>query len=790
MTTTSKTCTHPARRRSFMKSAGALGLFAVLPAQAQDQASRVQPFPLSQVRLTASPWRDAVEANRRFLMSLEPDRLLARFRENAGLPAKGQVYGGWESDTIAGHTLGHYLSALSLMHAQTGDTEARRRGDHIVAELALCQAQGADGYVAALGRRVGTTVLNDGRSLFDDVMAGRIDPRFGNLNGGWAPLYNIHKQLAGLLDAHLHLGNEQALRVATGMAGYLDHVFSMLDEEKTQLVLDCEYGGLQESLAELYARTGERRWLALARRLRHEKTFRAVAEGRDQLDKVHSNTEMPKYVGSARLYEVGGGEDNAAATRFFWRTVTQHRSYVVGGNGDREWFYPKGQLSRYITDQTCEHCSTYNMLKITRHLFQWEPHAKWFDYYERAHLNHTLAAQDPATGMFAYMMPTMAGAKRTWSQPTDQFWCCMGSGMEAHAKHGDSIWWHGGSAAAPELFVNEYIPSMLDWPGVGTFELMTTYPHSERIDLLVTEAFTTHAVAIRLRVPGWTRSPVLALNGKPVPVQVLDGYATLVRRLRQGDRIGLTLPMPLYREATPDNPSIHAYLHGPMALAADLGADGGPLLPDEQPAVFKGEEPRRLARGADSAGHSFTLATTTGKTLELRPFYSQWNQRTALYFPSFDRQQWPAEAGRRARAKAQRQATIAASVDIFEPGNPASEASHAYRDERTELTPYRGLHGRLIKSGGGFIDVAMRCADRPMTLYVTFWGEAERGAIDILVEGTIIATQTLNRDAPGEFFEAAYPIPPKLAGDKRKVRVRFAPQADTRGPSIYRVRMG
>ena len=785
------------KRRTFLLGAGALGVLSAAPLKAAAPSPRLRAFPLSWVRLGASPYLDAVQANQRFLMTLEPDRLLARFRENAGLPPKGEVYGGWESDTIAGHTLGHYLSALSLMHAQTGDPESRRRADYIVAELALCQAQSADGYVAALGRRVGAVTHSNGKPLFDAVMRGEIDPRFGNLNGGWAPLYNIHKQLAGLLDAHQHLGNAQALAVAAGMAGYLDHVFAALDEKQTQQVLDCEHGGLQESIAELYARTGERRWLDLARRLRHEQTFRPLAEGRDELDKLHSNTEIPKYVGAARLYEVGGGEDNAAATRHFWRAVSGGRSYVVGGNGDREWFYPKGQLSRYITDQTCEHCSTYNMLKMTRHLFQWEPGAKWFDYYERAHLNHTLAAQDPATGMFAYMMPMMAGARRTWSQPDGQFWCCMGTGMEAHAKHGDSIYWQGGAAEAPVLYVNEYIPSTLDWPGVGAFELKTRYPHGESIELTVTRAASRRAVAVKLRLPGWVRAPALQLNGKSLPVAGADadasGYASVTGRLRKGDRIVLTLPMPLYREATPDNPAVHAYLRGPLVLAADLGVAGAPLAPDESPAVIAGEDaPVVLAPArpgaVDAEGPAYVLATTAGM-LTLRPFYQLWQRRSAVYFEAFSRAAWAGEAQRRRGAAAERQALLASAADVFAPGDPVSEAAHGYADERTELTPYRGRTGRLVKSGGGFMEADLRCGPKPMTLYVTYWGEAERGLIDIVVDGNLITTQRLNREAPGGFFEAAYLVPYVYSRGKDKVRVRFEPHANTRGPSIYGVRM-
>jgi DUF1680 family protein len=784
-------------RRRALKRSGALCLWPAVAGAAAGGAGgdaagagegapavRVRALPLAQVRLTPSPWLSAVNANLKFLLSLEPDRLLARFRENAGLAPRAEVYGGWESDTIAGHTLGHYLSALSLMHAQTGDAECKRRADYIVAELASCQAQSADGYVAALGRRLDERVLADGKSLFDDVMAGKIDPRFGNLNGGWAPLYNIHKQLAGLLEAHALLGNGQALQVALGMAGYIERVFSRLDEAQTQLVLDCEYGGLQEAIAELYARSGERRWLALARRLRHDKTFRPVAEGRDELDKLHSNTEIPKYVASARLYEVGGGEDNAAATRFFWRTVTAGRSYVNGGNGDREWFYPKGRLSHYITDQTCEHCSTYNMLKMTRHLFQWEPQASWFDFYERAHINHTLAAQHPGSGMFAYMAPMMAGAKRVWSEPQNQFWCCMGSGMEAHAKHGDSIYWE--SSDGKTLYVNEYIPSVADWPGAGRFELKTRFPHGESIAIEAASAMPP--VTLKLRIPGWCGRPALKLNGQQLPLALEAGYASVTRAFQPGDRVELSLPMAVRQEAAPDNPQVRAFFHGPLLLAADLGSGGEPLLPDQAPPVVgaAGAGPELLRARGDGG---FVLSRTAGAALTLRPYYSLWDRRTAVYFPFFTPAAWPAEARRRARLAAERAALAAGTLDQLLPGDEASEAAHRYADARTEPTPYRGRKGRLIKSGGGFIEADLRSSARPLALYVTYWGEAERGMLDISVDGELLATQRLNREKEGDFFEARYAIPQALTSGKASIRVRLAPRPGTRGPSVYGVRV-
>lgn len=307
---------------------------------------------------------------------------------------------------------------------------------------------------------------------------------------------------------------------------------------------------------------------------------------------------------------------------------------------------------------------------------------------------------------------------------------------------------------------------------------------------MVTSTATDKAVAIKLRLPSWTKRPTLSLNGKPIPATGTLGYAMLHGRLRQGDRIVLTLPMALYKETTPDNPNIQAYLYGPMVLAADLGRDGEPLLPDEAPAVFAyGDRlPDQLLRATGSA-EVFSLATTTGTALTLRPFYRQWNNRTAVYFEAFQMQDWPAEAERRATSRAGRQSVFAGAVDMFMPGDRMSENAHAYADERTELTPYRGRRGRLIKAGGGFIEADLKSANKPLTLYVTYWGEAERGMLDIRINGQLIATQKLNKEKAGDFFEAAYAIPAELSRDKATLRLRLEPQPNTRGPSVYGVRI-
>ena len=373
-------------------------------------APKATPFPLSRVRLLPSPFHESVEANRAYLHRLEPDRLLHNYRTSAGLAPKGEAYGGWEADTIAGHTLGHYLSALSLMHAQTGDEECRRRVGYIVGELVEAQAAQGDGYVAGFTRKRGD-IVEDGKALFPELMRGDIRSSGFDLNGCWVPFYNWHKLYAGLFDAQALCGEERALPVAVALGGFIDRVFAALDDAQVQQVLDCEHGGINESFAELYARTDDERWLRLSRRLRHRKILDPLSRGEDVLPWIHANTQIPKLIGLARLHELTGDPSDANAARFFWQTVTRDYSYVIGGNADREYFPEPRTVSKHITEQTCESCNSYNMLKLTRHVYAWTPDARLFDYYERAHINHMLAHHNPQTGGFAYMVPLMSGSQ-------------------------------------------------------------------------------------------------------------------------------------------------------------------------------------------------------------------------------------------------------------------------------------------------------------------------------------------------------------------------------------------
>ena len=745
-----------------------------------------EPFPLEAVRLKPSPYLDAVNANLAYLHKIEPDRLLHNFRVHAGLQPKGTVYGGWESDSIAGHTLGHYLTACSLIHAQTGDADVKRRVDYIVKELADCQNKAPDGYVAGFTRRKGKTFEN-GRIIFDEIKAGDIRSAGFDLNGSWVPFYTWHKLFAGLLDADRYCGNKRAIDIAVKLAGFIDGVFAALNDEQVEKMLNCEHGGINESMAELYVRTNDKRWLALAERIRHKRTLGPMFEQRDALPGLHANTQIPKVTGLARLYEITKKPEYATAANFFWTNVTTKYSYVIGGNSDREYFQQPNTLSKYITEQTCESCNTYNMLKLTRHLFAWSPSSHFFDYYERAHINHMLAHQNPRTGMFAYMIPLMSGTARSFSSEFNDFWCCVGSGIESHSKHGESIYWKSGG----DLFVNLYIPSTLDWKETNAkFEITTQYPLGEEIRLAVAAPGKVSEFTIFLRIPYWADKAAIKVNGESVSLSTRNGYASVRRKWKKGDVVSLTLPMKPRMEPTNDDPNVVAILNGPLVLAADLGDATKPFA-GVAPALVGSDILGSLAASNEP---STFLSKNIGRPgdLTLRPFYSQWERRTAVYFRKFTDAEWVKEEAAYAAEQARLKDLRERSVDVMHLGEMQAERDHGLISEISYPVSYRGKKGRDARSGG-FFELKAKVSDEPLMLKATYWGEERKRQFYILIDGTRIATETLGYNKPGEWVERDYPIPQELLKGKSTVIVRFEPEkGHTAGPVfgvlIYRAK--
>jgi DUF1680 family protein len=769
-------------RRAFLQiaSIGTLGLVFPNPFFSQTKNSVVSqnalPFSLESVRLKPSPFLDAVNANLKYLHKLEADRFLHNFRVHAKLKPKGEAYGGWEADTIAGHSLGHYLTACALIYAQTGDEEFKKRANYIIEELAECQNTAGDGYVAGFTRKKGD-VTENGKVIFAEMEKGEIRSAGFNLNGCWVPFYTWHKLFSGLFAAHEFCGSEKALNVAINLGGFIDKFFAKINDEHLEKILNCEHGGINESFAELFARTKDERWLKLAQRIRHHRTLDPIFAKEDKLPGLHANTQIPKIIGLMRIFELTKKDEFQKAAQFFWQNVTQNYSYVIGGNSDREYFQAPNTISKYITEQTCESCNTYNMLKLTRHLFQANPSAAFFDYYERAHFNHILAHQNPNNGKFAYMIPLMSGAARDWSTEFNDFWCCVGSGMESHSKHGESIYWKSDN----DLIVNLYIPSTLDWSEKGAkFEIITDYPKADEITLKVNQITKTSNFKISLRIPYWAENASIKVNGKSAKLINENGYVSINRKWKAGDSIFLKLPMKLRFEPTKDNPNIIALMNGPLVLAADLG-DAKQTFDGVSPALVGNNLITSLVQ-TNEPNIFQTKGSGRPNDLTFKPFYSQWERRSAIYFPKFTDEEWKKEQEKVAAENARLKDLEARSIDMMKLGDEMAEKAHSLVSKISYPLSYRMKPGRDARSEG-FFEFKIKVIDAPSTLRATYWGEEGKRIFYILIDGQKIATENLGYKKQGEFVEIDYSIRQDLLKGKTEVLIRFEPEkGHTAGP--------
>lgn len=599
---------------------------------------KAQPFPLSQVRLGDGPFRDAMLRDGNYLLSLDCYRLLRNFRINANLPTTAQPYGGWESPNceLRGHIVGHYLSACSLMYASTGDARFKQRVDTIVAGLAECQ-----NALATNGSHAGYL------SAFPESFIDRVE----NRKPVWAPWYTIHKIMAGLFDASQLCGNAQALDVLTNMANWVKFRVDSISVEKMQASLQTEFGGMNEVLANLYGVTGNKNYLQAAQAFNQKSFFDPLAHGVDDLGRIHSNTQIPKIIGAARQYELTGDERDADIANFFWRRVALHRSFVIGGNGDREHFFPTDEFAKHLSAETAETCCTYNMLKLTRHVFAWKPEAVEMDFYERALYNDILASQDPKTGMFVYLMSLKPGHFKTYSTPENSFWCCVGTGMENHAKYGDTIYFHGDDS----LFVNLFIPSELSWPEKNlTVRQETKFPESDTTRLIFNCKNPTQ-LALKIRWPAWAEKISIRVNGKELEISGQpESYVTVNREWQNGDRVEIQLPMKLHAEPLPGTTNIVALLYGPIVLAGELGTNGMPAsvyekdqldlvkVPDPKVPVFVGDE-HSLLKHIHATSEPLVFQTKNlgqPNDVTLIPFYKLNHQRYSIYWNVISKASW------------------------------------------------------------------------------------------------------------------------------------------------------
>jgi uncharacterized protein len=596
------------------------------------------PFPLNAVRLLDGPFLDAQQRDAAYLLSLQPDRMLHNFRANASLEPKAPVYGGWESEEpwvgirCHGHTLGHYLSAASLMYASTGDDRMKQRVDYIVAELHACQTAARSGLVCA---------FPDGAAQLENAVAGR--PFIG------VPWYTMHKVFAGLRDAHLYAASLSALDVLTQLAAWTAASIAPMSGEQLERMLRTEHGGMNEVLADVAALTGDSAYLELARRFSHQALLTPLAEGRDPLDGLHANTQIPKAIGFQRIAALTGDERYRRAARFFWQTVVDRRSFATGGHGDNEHFFPPADFARHLDSaKTMETCCTHNMLRLTRMLWQEEPSAAYFDYYERALYNGILASQDPESGMMTYFQATRPAYLRLFNTPERSFWCCTGTGMENHAKYGDSIYFKSSAA----LWVNLFIPSVVTWKEIGmTLRQTTSFPETPVTHLAVSIAGPPVRATLHVRRPAWCSRMTVRVNGRRwTAVVSAAGYVGIDREWRDGDRIEVTLPMTLRAEPLPGTDDVIAFLYGPIVLAGRLGqqglAPGNQIIVNERESgsmlkteveipALAGDVPgllRRIRRDPHRALIFRTAGAGRPRDVELAPYYRLAHERYNLYW--------------------------------------------------------------------------------------------------------------------------------------------------------------
>lgn len=757
-------------------------LLSCLRAQAAPVPLQAEPFPLDRVRLLDGPFKERENANARYLLEIvEPDRLLAGFRAQAGLPEKAKRYGGWEARGINGHSLGHYLSAVSALYATTGDARARERIDYVVTELAACQAANGDGYVLPVSKKI-----------YEDLRAGRIKAAGFSLNGEWVPNYTLHKVFAGLRDAYRLAGSKQALEVERRLADYLAGTYEKLTPTQAQEILRSEFGGLNEVFADLTVDTGDPRYLKLAETVfHHDAILNPLEAGRDELDGKHGNTQIPKLVGLAREYLLTGDPAALTGVRTFWDSVVQKRSFANGGHGDHEHFFPPLQFPQKLGPQNAETCNTYNMIKLTGLMFSWDPQASEMDFVERGLINHVLANIGRNPGEFGYFLPFGSIAYKTFSTTGDSWWCCVGTGMENPARYGEQAYFHRDDT----LWINLYLASRLDWRERGVaVRQETAFPDADTVRLVI-EAKRPVRLTLKLRHPAWCEKPEVTINGKTVPANSTpSSYLELTREWRDGDVINLRLPMTLRTEPLPSSDGkIVALMYGPIQLVALVPSDSGAKDPAKQrygdhlksPGQISGQVPvlvaddtsALLAAVRPDPSAKFAAFRATGvmqpADLPLVPFHRVYEEHYTAYFTRFTPAEWTEKQAALRAEQAARDALEAATLDRVEPGFQQSEVEHAFASDRSETGDFRDRKWRDALPGGWFSYRMAVDPSKPMALLSTYWSDDRGREFELQIDGRTLVVAKPIFAKRGAFFEAAYAIPAEFTRGKTSVTVRL-----------------
>ena len=750
---------------------------------------KVEYFGISDVRLTRSAFKHAEDMDIQYLLALNPDRLLAPYLKGAGLTPKADNYTNWENTGLDGHIGGHYLSALSFMYAATGNEEIGRRLDYVLSELKRCQDTAGDGYLCG---------VPDGRKMWKEIEQGNVRAATFGLNDRWVPLYNIHKIYAGLRDAYLVAHREEAKDMLVKLTDWMERTTANLTDAQMQDMLRSEHGGLNETFADVAAITGDKRYLTLAHRFSHDIILNPLLKQEDKLTGIHANTQIPKVIGFKRIADIEKNDDWSKAADFFWQTVVNNRSITIGGNSVYEHFHPADNFEPMRTsEQGPETCNTYNMLRLTKMLYATSADAKYMDYYERALFNHILSTQDPVQGGFVYFTPMRSGHYRVYSQPQTSFWCCVGSGLENHARYGEMIYAHKGN---DQLYVNLFIPSTLEWGDIN-IEQSTSFPDEEGTSVIVTsKKGKNKKFTLNIRVPEWVNEGELSLtiNGKTEKVNIADGYVKVNRSWKDGDKLHISMPMHLRAIDMPDNSHNYSFLYGPIVLASRMGTqrqDGmfaddsrgghiaqGPRLPLQNMPVVVGSTEDILSHITKTDGKmEFTLKGVSPENYEgmkLEPFYRIHESRYMVYWPVLSASEVAKRQEEVARQESIAQALEARTADKVTCGEQQPESDHFVKMEWSGTGNDGGVQWRetrqwfsyRMKTNGRKV-TAVRIAFRPENnrdarvlindTEIGLFSTADNGVIEIPVKADVIGkaeTLTLkitkgNKDITPHIYE-------------------------------------
>ena len=758
------------------------------------------------MRLTGGPLKKAQDLDAAYLLSLDPDRMLAFYRKRAGLPQKAEGYTGWDADgrQLTGHIAGHHLSAVSLMYSATGDARFKQRADDIVAGIKECQDANGDGFAGALAGV---------KEAFAEVSKGNIKAANFDLNGLWSPWYTLHKTFAGLRDAYRHTGNQTALDVNVKFAGWAEKYLAPMDDAAVQRMLACEFGGMNEMMADLFADTGDQRWLDLSYKFEHQAVLEPLKSGNDPLSSLHGNTQVPKLVGSASRYAYAGNQEDLTAATVFWDRVVNHHTFATGGHGKDEYFREPDKLGNITEGRTAETCNVYNMLKLTRKLFALQPDVRYAEFHERALFNHILGSMDSDDGATCYMVPVGSGVRREYADMHRSFTCCVGTGMESHALHGLGVYYESGTGSrGPEasdlkLWLNLYVPSIAHWESAGVkLTMETSFPEGDTAQLTF-DVREPKSFTLALRRPSWVAANgfQVRVNEQTVTQPSRSGYVEITRRWESGDEVAITLPKTLQLARLPDRPTKAAVLWGPLVLAGDLGAasrrgddgDGDGVraaAPDpvalvtdrpvtewltpvsEQPGVFK------------ASGVARTISTQAPIDVGFSPFYSMHRRTYAAYWDVLMPAELTARGQELAAERERLRALDAATITSVTIGDRESETKFNQQGVETSVIRTGGRSGRRASQWFSY-DLPLN-GQTIVTLVATYNSDQRRPRrFNVLIDGQKVGAETQEQSSISKFYEQEYVIPPELMRHKEKLTVRFEATKGLEVTPVFGVRL-